>query len=121
MRISDVPLSLERKAAAAALHVARDAFLEVKKQIESFYNTVGPDFDVAMRLAGLGAFLPSHVEYVDPTWLVFKGDLDGSPARIVMHVSQLSFVLIGVQKGAEQPRRKIGFQQVKADHAAGER
>jgi len=71
--------------------------------------------ETGMRLVSYGNTIQFSIEaigYKDPYLMFFYGYLeDGSPIRLIQHVSQISFVLIALKRSdPDKPKRPIGFR-----------
>lgn len=89
-------------------------YKQISKEVRSFENTLDSEYEVGMQLVSFGQSIHFHVEnidYKDPDLFIFYGFLDnGSPVKLIQHVSQLSFLLVKVKRlNPQEPKRPIGF------------
>lgn len=97
---------------------SEDVFWDLTREIQKFEAQLKATDDVAVQaLAIHGAMLVESVSYRKPDFLIFNGTtLDGATCRLIQHVSQLNFCLIGMpRQNPELPRRKIGFAVLDAE------
>ncbi len=86
----------------------------LRREIEDFQNGLTDAYDVCVKLASFGTNVLMSVDeigYQNPDILFFYGTVEGNPAQLIQHSSQLNFMLLAMPKrepGAK-PRR-IGFQ-----------
>jgi Rad3-related DNA helicase len=90
------------------------------KSINDFENELDNKLEAGIRLVSFGQTIQFHVNDIwdrNPSLIVFSGTLeDGSPVRLVQHMSQLSILLtVLTRKNPDQPRRTIGFSQSSED------
>ncbi|MNP29353.1 hypothetical protein D3C76_1223730 [compost metagenome] len=82
--------------------------------INDFDRTLDETKEVGVRLVSFGQTLSFHitdVSYDNPSLIMFSGNLEnGDPVHLVQHVSQISFLLMAMQRREpEEPKRQIGF------------
>jgi len=82
--------------------------------INDFESNLDNELEAGIRLVSFGQTIEFHisgVDYRNPNLIVFSGALEnGSPVRLVQHMSQLSILLtVLLRKCPDIPRRKIGF------------
>jgi hypothetical protein len=87
--------------------------------IKEFEAAVDAEHEVGVRLVTFGQAVTFHVQdigYTQPHMIWFSGILDeGSPARLLQQMSQLSFLLMRLPRhDSEKPRRPIGFHHASA-------
>jgi hypothetical protein len=85
-------------------------------QMIKFDEELNPEQEVGIKLVSFGQTVTFHVSEIrcyDPCLITFRGFTDdGSRVELIQHVSQISFVLIALQKlEPEAPKRPIGFIQ----------
>ncbi|WP_249282231.1 DUF6173 family protein [Ligaoa zhengdingensis] len=87
----------------------------IMKQIQKFEQGLDGDHEVAFRLCHFGQSILLHVTdvgYCNPSIIVFRGFVDGKPAQLIQHVSELNFLLMSVERpDPKTPARRIGFAQ----------
>lgn len=81
--------------------------------IRRFESGLDDNHEVAVKLASFGQSVTLNVTkvgYSNPNLFVFYGFVGDSPATLIQHISQLSFLLLAVKKAdPNAPKRKIGF------------
>jgi hypothetical protein len=91
---------------------ARWMYERLKKYIKEFEAGLDEDHEVGARLVSFGHALTFHVMdmgYHGPDIITFYGKNDsGEDVQLIQHTSQLSVLLVAVNKQSAQPRR-IGF------------
>ncbi|WP_202865851.1 DUF6173 family protein [Paenibacillus contaminans] len=95
-------------------NLASEFFKRIVQMIHDFDEKLEQTHQVGMRLVSFGqavTFHVTHVGYSDPSLIVFSGKLeDGSQVNLVQHVSQISFLLMAVErKDPLLPKNPIGF------------
>ena len=87
----------------------------IMKQIREFEQGLDSDHEVAFRLCHFGQSIllnVTDVGYCNPSIIVFYGFIDGKPAQLIQHVSELNFLLMSVERpDPKTPARRIGFVQ----------
>lgn len=85
----------------------------IMEEIQEFENTLDQDHEVALMLASFGQSVTmavTKIGYANPSTLFFYGFVNGNPATLIQHLSQLNFLLLAVQKeDPTKPPRRIGF------------
>lgn len=89
----------------------------IEQQIKAFEAELekldDPSLYVGLWLASFGQqrlILVQQIEFDEPCLIVFHGfSEDGSPLKLIQHVSQLSFLLEAHKHINDEPRRPIGF------------
>ena len=80
--------------------------------IQSFEAALDDEHEIGARLVSFGATVVFHIEdigYHGPDIITFRGiDTDGRRVQLVQHVTQLSVLLIAMEKIGPEARR-IGF------------
>lgn len=88
---------------------------KVMVQIRDFEAVLDKDHEVGIALAAFGAPTVMAVEslgYQNPDILYFYGVVNGRPAQLIQHVSQLNFLLTSVDRtDPTKPPRRIGFER----------
>jgi len=87
---------------------------QILKSINNFDEQLDSEHEVGLKLVSFGQSIQFHVTniyYKDPYLISFHGFLDdGSPVKLIQHVSQISFLLIKVKRlNPNEPKRPIGF------------
>ena len=88
-------------------------FEKLIEQIKDFEEGLDDDHEVALKLASFGSAIMMYVVtigYQNPDMLYFYGFVDGQPAELIQHMSQLNFLITSVEKiDKDKPARRIGF------------
>lgn len=99
-------------------NMAEYAVDAIYKEIADFEASLDEDHEMAMRIVGGPAGVCLHVREIyrhGNDKLVFDGvDSDGSPLRLVQHLSQLNFLMISAKKIGPTATR-IGFHEPESD------
>lgn len=96
----------------AALTYSDTQFEILKRYIQDFEATLDKDHEVGLMLTHFGQSVTMVVEeigYEESVLMVFRGTVNGTPATLIQHVSQLNFLLTSVPCEPDVPKRKIGF------------
>lgn len=84
----------------------------VVRSINSFEELLDQEHEVGARLVSFGSELTFYIEdvgYWGPDIITFYGkNPDGNYVELLQHISQLSVLLVALEKVQEEPRR-IGF------------
>lgn len=99
----------------AEANYASEFCKRILDSINKFDESLDSSKQVGIRLVSFGqsiTFAVSSIGYSNPSLIYFYGVLDnGSPVQLVQHVSQISFLLMAVNKVApEEPKKPIGFR-----------
>ena len=90
------------------------AYEVILKRIKEFQDELDDEHEVALQLASFGQSITlavTAIGYSNPSTLVFYGYVNGRPATLIQHMSQLNFLLLSVQKqDPGKPPRRIGFE-----------
>ena len=84
----------------------------LQKYIVDFEATLDDEHEVGLLLTNFGQSVLMNVTdiiYEKSVLMVFKGYVNGKPATLIQHISQLNFLLTTVEKSPERPKRRIGF------------
>ncbi len=85
------------------------------QKIKNFEETLDKDHEVGMYLTSFNKEILLAVNKISwelPDLLCFTGTVNGSPAQLVQHVTQLNFLLTSCQKpDLKKPARRIGFDR----------
>ncbi len=86
----------------------------IKEEIEAFESQLDSNSEIALRLCNFGQSILLNVDninYEGAYLMVFYGSVNGQPARLIQHVSQLNFLLTSVPKANPEkpPKRIAGF------------
>lgn len=88
-------------------------YTRIKELIIDFEEDLNENEEVGLKLVTFGEAITIHIEsigYYNPSILTFTGTTtDGSPARLIQDVTQLSFLLIKVPR-THPERPRIGFK-----------
>ncbi len=95
-------------------NLASEFYKRLVEMIKDFDESLDQNQEVGVKLASFGQTVTFHVTdlgYYNPSLIVFYGLMDnGQKVQLIQHVSQISFLLIAVQKlDPEKPKIKIGF------------
>lgn len=86
----------------------------IVRRIKEFQDELDDDHEVALQLASFGQSITlavTSIGYSNPNTLVFYGYVDGHPATLIQHMTQLNFLLLSMPKqDPEKPPRRIGFE-----------
>lgn len=92
--------------------LAEDFYARLVEWIGDFEAGLDVEHEVGVRLVSFGQALVFHLtdmSWWNPALIRFDGVNDsGEPVQLIQHVSQISVLLMGVQKQGDEPRR-IGF------------
>jgi hypothetical protein len=108
----DIPMPPKRKTKAEA------AFETLRAQFEFFKRNLPENFEAGVTIPGLlqsEGFVCSRISYDNPHIIIVRGHRkDGSPARLLVHVSQLNVLFYSYDASAlDAPREPFGFQPPK--------
>ena len=81
-------------------------------QMSEFYESIGPDHNLGVRLPALGHdyFLPSKVEDYNPEVVILHGHLEnGGQSRVVFDKASFPLILVAIPKAQDQPKRPFGY------------
>lgn len=88
-------------------------FEKLIEQVKDFEEDLDDNHEVALKLASFGSSVVMYVVtigYQNPDMLYFYGFVDGQPAQLIQHMSQLNFLITSVEKiDKDKPPRRIGF------------
>lgn len=94
-------------------HLADFQYEKIMAQIKEFEDELDENSEAAVQLTSFGqsvVMAVSQIGYQNPDLLYFYGLINGKPAQLIQHISQLSFLLIAVPKtDPNAPPHKIGF------------
>ena len=109
----NVPISPSTRVALATENAAKWMHERVVRSINDFEQDLNRDHEVGARLVSFGADVTFHVEDVgfwSPDMIIFRGvDGNGKKVQLLQHITQLSVLLVAVDKTQAEPRR-IGFR-----------
>lgn len=93
---------------------AQALFKQLVSQIKYFEKNLDHEHEVGIQLVSFGQsiqFSVTSIGYMDPSLILFEGILpDGSNVELIQHVSQISFLMMAVQRqNPEKPKAPIGF------------
>lgn len=100
-----------------------DGFYErLTDYIINFEKELDEAHEVGARLVSFGQAITFHIEdlgYWNPSLITFSGRLDdGSPVKLIQHVSQISVLLTAVKK-LNPERESIGYKLQKKREKEG--
>lgn len=95
-------------------NLASEFYERLVKWIQDFDDSLDQDHEVGIRLVSFGETVKFHLQdigYWNPSLISFKGVTEqGNPVELIQNVSQISILLIKVQRqDTSQPKRPIGF------------
>lgn len=95
-------------------NAASDFCEKLVARMNEFDKTLDQEHQVAMRLVSFGqdiTFHVTHLGYSNPSLISFYGVLDdGTAVELVQHVSQISFLMMAVERlDPDEPKKPIGF------------
>ena len=100
-------------------NMADYAYEVIMDRIKEFEDKLDDEHEVALKLASFGQSITlavTSIGYSNPSTLVFLGYVDGCPATLIQHMTQLNFLLLSVPKrDPEKPPRRIGFERPTED------
>ena len=83
------------------------------EQLREYESTLDSDHELAACLASFGSMVTmvvTELGYQNPDMLYFYGYVNGKPAQLIQHVSQLNLLLTSVEREDKtKPARRIGF------------
>lgn len=84
------------------------------EEIKAFQEELSDDLDVMVKLVSFGESMILSIDtigYQNPDILFFYGtNTDGNPIELIQHMSQLSFLLLAVNRtNTSTPPHRIGF------------
>ena len=107
--VRDLPMIRSRE----SFRYASQKFQSIVQEIQEFEAALDEDHEVGLQLASFGSamtMIVTDIGYQDPDLMYFWGTVNGRPAELIQHMSQLNFLIIAVEKEEpEQPARRIGF------------
>lgn len=95
-------------------NLASDYVKRLVEYMNDYEAGLDEQHEVGLKLVNFSQTLTLHVlniGYYNPGLVCFYcNTLDGEPAQLVQHISQISFLLTSVQRmDMTQPKRRIGF------------
>ncbi|MGD0879239.1 MAG: DUF6173 family protein [Anaerolineales bacterium] len=92
---------------------AKVLYSQLLAQINEFEKILNPEEEVAAYLASFGKEMIIQIEEIsfkDPYFIIFEGQVNGSPVRLVQHVSQINVLFTSINiKELNRPARRLGF------------
>ncbi len=83
------------------------------ERIKEFEDSLDDAHEVGVKLASFGETVlmtVTDIGYSNPTTLVFHGLVNGKKATLIQHISQLNFLLLGLERqDPSKPKFQIGF------------
>lgn len=96
---------------------AETQFKIIMDTIKQFEVRIDDEHEVAIKVTMLGGtnmFSISEIDFFEPSTIHYKGWVNGQPAELLQHVSQMNFLLLAVPKAVpEKPKAAIGFRYYK--------
>lgn len=91
----------------------------IMDRIKEFEDTLDSEHEVAVKLSSFGQSITmavTDIGYSNPSTLVFYGFVQGQPATLIQHMSQLNFLLLAIPKAdPSKPAHRIGFSSPTED------
>lgn len=85
----------------------------IMESIKDFESELDNEHEIALKLTSFGETITlavTDIGYHNPSIIIFYGYVNGKPAKLIQHISQLSFLMIAVPKNEpDRPARRIGF------------
>jgi Family of unknown function (DUF6173) len=86
----------------------------LKRAMAAFDTALDQEHEIGVRLVSFGQSVTFHVEdiaYHNPSLIYFVGRTDnGQPVTLCQHVSQISFLLMALQRpDPSKPKKPFGF------------
>lgn len=92
---------------------AETQFEIIKRYIQDFESKLDPALAVGLLLTNFGREITMNVTEIgfeESVMMVYKGFVNGSPATLLQHMNQISFLLTEIPRPQpETPRTPIGF------------
>lgn len=93
--------------------MADTCYDHIVEQVKHFQEKLDSDHEVGVMLTSFGQSLVMYVRSIgfqNPNLIYFYGQVNGSDAQLIQHMSQLNFLLLALKKlDPERPPRRIGF------------
>ena len=81
--------------------------------ITEFDQKLDSAHEVGLKIASFGSqilLVVRNIGYQNPNLLFFSGLVNGKPAELVQHTSQLNFLMVAVpRENPSEPKLKLGF------------
>lgn len=110
--VPDMSILLNPPRAPIAYSYSDTQFEIIKDHILRFQAGLDREHDIGLLLTNFGQSVMMEVTqigYEESVLMVFRGFVNGQPATLIQHVSQLNFLMMAVPKEPDKPKRKIGF------------
>ena len=94
--VRDLPLIRSRE----SYRYASQKFESIVNEIREFESGLDDDHEVGLQLASFGSsmtMIVTDIGYQDPDLMYFWGMVNGRPAELIQHMSQLNFLIIAVE------------------------
>jgi hypothetical protein len=106
-------------------NLASEFHSRLVKWINDFDSSLDQEHEVGIRLVSFGQTVVFHladIGYWNPSLISFEGRTDdGEPVELIQHVSQISILLMKLQRpDSSKPKRKIGFEASPIDAKQGD-
>ena len=104
--------SLEAIESPSSFMYSDTQFEILKKYISDYEKTLDEEHEVGMILTNFGHSVTmqvTNIGYEKYALMVYKGFVNGNPATLIQHVSQINFLLTSIPKPDDRPKQKIGF------------
>ena len=102
---------------APKVNPAEWMYERIVRSINDFEEKLDQDHEVGACLVNFGSNMTFHIEdvgYWGPDIITFYGkSQDGNSVELLQHISQLSVLLVSLNKVHEEPRR-IGFKLIES-------
>jgi hypothetical protein len=110
----NTPSQADRMADIAELNFAESFHDRLIEMIGEFEKELDDQHEAGIRLVSFGQTVIFHLEdigYYNPSLIRFFGRTeDGNPVELIQNVSQISILLMKLQKAdSDKPARRVGF------------
>jgi hypothetical protein len=107
--------SMNYMADLAKASTAKEFYDRLNSEIKRFDESLDEQHEVGVKLVTFGQSVTFHVTrlgYQNPSLIFFYGvTADDDRVQLIQHVSQISFVLLAMDKPSpEEPKRPFGFE-----------
>ncbi len=93
--------------------LASNQYEIISEQIKEFQDNLDNEHEIALLLTNFGQSITmsvTRIGFYDPSLICYYGFVNGKECKLIQHISQISFLLVAVQKeDPDKPPRRIGF------------